>query len=1079
MATTTIQVTEPATLRSNGNLTVPNIIDQRAAYEPLREACSIPRTANPRDGWRIITYKELANCVNYMAQVILQNYGAPPKDTFPTICYIGPNDIRYGIMIVAAIKAGYKSLFVSPRNPLEAQLNLFNLSNCQIVARPKSHTAVVDLWLKNRPMDVLEVENLESILAQPEVPSIPFTKTRAEAEWDPFVVLHTSGSTGLPKPIVVKHGSVAMTDTLRQLPPWNGTVPTGQAMDARTKRHFSPMPLFHAGGVYGFLGTMVMGGNPLALPYADRPLTPELCIECIKYSKADSAGLPPSVLEEISHRPEQIAELKNLAFVGFGGGPLSQDAGDTLVRNGVHLINIIGATETLPMCVWYQKNPELWQYFIYNDEYSGLEWRRATGEDNVYEMVITRKSKQVPIQGIFYTFPDKEEYNTSDLYKPHPTLPNHWKFYGRADNILNLSNGEKLNPTDMEDIIMGHAEVRNALIVGAWKFQPALIVEPMTYPKTKEQEDDLIDRLMPTIAEANKIIATHGRLVRHLIMLAKPEKPFLLADKGTVKRAATVKLYHDEIEDLYANPREIPLDRVPRLDLTSEAALAQSIEKLFREHLGVPRMEPNTDFFAAGMDSLQIITAARLVTASLRVTDKASSGANIEARDMYAHASPIQLAGHILQNVVRGQANGEASSDGPSVEPMKELYNRLSQNLIHAKPGRLEARKSNQTVILTGSTGNMGSYLLDELVRNPQVSKVICFNRSPDGGAGKQEKAMEERGLVSPSNSGKVEFFHTNLAQPNMGLREEVYGRLLKEVDRVVHNAWAVNFNMPFEAFEPHVKGVRNLADFAAKADRRVVMVFVSTIGTVSGWTPDRGPVPEESLRGDWKIGGGIGYGRSKLVSSMILEDAAKVGDFPLSVVRVGQIAGPLAKQGAWSRQEWLPSIIASSLHIKALPKNLATMNEVSWVPVEIMSRMILDVGGLTKESTEYHEGYFTGANPSPTSFDKFVPAIQQYYGKSRLPDLVTFPEWVKRLEASKTASRDSGAERNPGLKLLDFYRGVSQGDEKTTKEFITKRTAAASPSLRSVGPVTPELMIHWCKQWKYETPASARAGRL
>ncbi|KAI8243394.1 Non-canonical non-ribosomal peptide synthetase [Colletotrichum sp. SAR 10_96] len=1000
MATTTIQVTEPATLRSNGNLTVPNIIDQRAAYEPLREACSIPRTANPRDGWRIITYKELANGVNYMAQVILQNYGAPPKDTFPTICYIGPNDIRYGIMIVAAIKAGYKSLFVSPRNPLEAQLNLFNLSNCQIVARPKSHTAVVDLWLKNRPMDVLEVEDLESILSQPEVPSIPYTKTQAEAEWDPFVVLHTSGSTGLPKPIVVKHGSVAMTDTLRQLPPWNGTVPTGQAMDARTKRHFSP-------------------------------------------------------------------------------SPLSQEAGDTLVRNGVHLINIIGATETLPMCVWYQRNPELWQYFIYNDEYSGLEWRRATGEDNVYEMVITRKSKQVPIQGIFYTFPDKEEYNTSDLYKPHPTLPNHWKFYGRADNILNLSNGEKLNPTDMEDIIMGHAEVRNALIVGAWKFQPALIVEPMTYSKTKEQEDDLIDRLMPTIAEANKIIATHGRLVRHLIMLAKAEKPFLLADKGTVKRAATVKLYHDEIEDLYANPREIPLDRVPRLDLTSEAALAQSIEKLFREHLGVPRMEPNTDFFAAGMDSLQIITAARLVTASLRVTDKAYSGANIEARDMYAHASPIKLASHILQNVVRGQANGEASSDGPSIEPMKELYNRLSQNLINAKPGRPEARKSNQTVILTGSTGNMGSYLLDELVRNPQVSKVICFNRSPDGGAGKQEKAMEERGLVSPGKSGKVEFFHTNLAQPSMGLREEVYGRLLKEVDRVVHNAWAVNFNMPFEAFEPHVKGVRNLADFAAKADRRVVMVFVSTIGTVSGWTPDRGPVPEESLRGDWKIGGGIGYGRSKLVSSMILEDAAKVGDFPLSVVRVGQIAGPLAEQGAWSRQEWLPSIIASSLHIKALPKNLATMNEVSWVPVEIMSRMILDVGGLTKESTEYHEGYFTGANPSPTSFDKFVPAIQLYYGKSRLPDLVSFPEWVKRLEASKTASRDSGAERNPGLKLLDFYRGVSQGDEKTTKEFITKRTAAASPSLRSVGPVTPDLMIHWCKQWKYETPAPARAGRL
>ncbi|KAF9880148.1 hypothetical protein CkaCkLH20_02102 [Colletotrichum karsti] len=1079
MATTTIQVTEPATLTSEAHLTFPAIVDQRAAYEPQREACSIPRTSDPRDGWRIITYKELANCINYMAQVILQNYGAPPKDSFPTICYIGQNDIRYGIMIVAAIKAGYKSLFVSPRNPLEAQLNLFKLSDCHIVARPKSHVAVVDEWLKHWPMDVLEIEELESILSQPEVPHIPYTKTLQENEWDPFVVLHTSGSTGLPKPIVTKHGSITMTSALRHLPEWNGTVPMGQAMEKMSSRHFSPMPLFHAGGVYGFLGTMILSGKPLALPYGDRPLTPDLCIECIKYSNSDGAGLPPSVLEEMSHRPDHVAVLSSLKVVGFGGGPLSQQAGDTLVKHGVKLINIIGATETLPFCIWYQKNPELWQYFIYNDEYSGIDWRKATGEEDVYEMVITRKSKQVPIQGIFYTFPNIEEYKTNDLYKPHPTIPHMWKFHGRADNIINLSNGEKLNPTDMEDIIMGHPDIRNALIVGAWKFQPALIIEPMVYPKTKEQEDDLIDRIMPIVAEANKTIATHGRLVRHLIMLAKPEKPFLLADKGSVKRAATVKLYHDEIEELYANPREIPLDKVPRLDLSSDAALAQSIQKLFREHLGVPTMQADTDFFAAGMDSLQIITAARILTASLRVTDKAYSGVSIEARDMYAHASPIQLAGHILQNIVSGKVNGEAHPGVPNLDAMKQLYGRLSQNLIHAKPNRPEARKDQQTVILTGSTGNMGSYLLDELIRNPQIKKVICFNRSPDGGAGKQEKAMEERGLQSPSKSGKVEFFHTSLGEPNMGLREEVYGRLLKEVDRIVHNAWAVNFNMPFEAFEPHVKGVRNLADFAAKADRRVVMVFVSTIGTVSGWTPDRGPVPEESLRGDWAIGGGLGYGQSKLVSSMILEDAAKAGDFPYAIVRVGQIAGPLAEGGAWSRQEWLPSIIASSLHIKALPKNLASMNEVSWVPVEIMSRMCLDVGGLTKESTDYHEGYFTGSNPSVTSFDKLVPAIQQYYGKSRLPDLVSFPEWVQRLEASRTANNALGAERNPGLKLLDFYRGVSQGDENTTKEFITKRTVASSPALRSVGPITPELMIHWCKQWKFESPTAARVGRL
>lgn len=161
---------------------------------------------------------------------------------------------------------------------------------------------------------------------------------------------------------------------------------------------------------------------------------------------------------------------------------------------------------TLPFCIYYQKNSALWQYFIYNEELSGVEFRKATTDEDVYEMVITRKSKQIPIQGIFYTFPDREEYATSDLYKPHPTLPHHWKFHGRADNIINLSNGEKLNPVRMEDIIAGNPAVKAALIVGAQKFQPALIVEPFVQPKTDEEIDDLIDRIMPQVAEANETI---------------------------------------------------------------------------------------------------------------------------------------------------------------------------------------------------------------------------------------------------------------------------------------------------------------------------------------------------------------------------------------------------------------------------------------------------------------------------------------------------------------------------------------------------------------------------------------------
>ncbi|KAJ0160206.1 hypothetical protein CTA2_8379 [Colletotrichum tanaceti] len=507
MATTTVRVSEePRTLSVCGQRTLPAIVDERAAYEPENTCFSTPYTSEPRDGWRKVSFRDFANAINYVAHVILENCGRPAPDTFPTIAYIGPSDARYAIMMIAAIKAGYKALFVSPRNPIEAQLNLFNMSDCRVVARPQSHRSLAESWLQHRDMKQLEMEPLHDILSKPRFPAVPYTKTAAEAEWDPFLVLHTSGSTGLPKPIVVKHGSIALTDALHLLPDLDGAEPLSRAMERLTRRNFSPMPMFHVGGVYGFISTAILSGHEVIYPPAERPLTPELTIEVIQASGAESAALPPSLLEEMCHHPDQIAVLKKLSFLAFGGGPLNKETGDILMRNGVSLINIIGATETLPFSLYHQKNSALWQYFIYNEELSGLEFRKATSDDNVYEMVVTRKSTQIPNQGVFYTFPDKDEYRTSDLYQPHPTLPHHWKFHGRADNIINLSNGEKLNPVQMEEIVCGNPAVKAAIIVGAQKFQPALIVEPVVQPKTAQETDDLIDSIMPQVAEANATI---------------------------------------------------------------------------------------------------------------------------------------------------------------------------------------------------------------------------------------------------------------------------------------------------------------------------------------------------------------------------------------------------------------------------------------------------------------------------------------------------------------------------------------------------------------------------------------------
>jgi acyl-coenzyme A synthetase/AMP-(fatty) acid ligase len=55
--------------------------------------------------------------------------------------------------------------------------------------------------LSSHTLKVLKVPSIHDLLNGKTSP-YPFTKTFEEAKHEPFLVLHTSGSTGMPKPIL-------------------------------------------------------------------------------------------------------------------------------------------------------------------------------------------------------------------------------------------------------------------------------------------------------------------------------------------------------------------------------------------------------------------------------------------------------------------------------------------------------------------------------------------------------------------------------------------------------------------------------------------------------------------------------------------------------------------------------------------------------------------------------------------------------------------------------------------------------------------------------------------------------------
>ncbi|KAL7629881.1 hypothetical protein AAE478_001404 [Parahypoxylon ruwenzoriense] len=1050
-----------------GRRLLPYIIDEIAEKDPGREAFSIPRSSNPKDGWSVITFQEYSKAINHFAHKIVETCGRPPAGAFPTIAYLGPNDARYVVLLVGAVKAGYKPLFISPRNSQQGQLSLFDTTDCRILAFPKTHRELVRPWLEKREMNTIEVGPIEAWFPEQDVEPFPYERTFDQAEWEPLLILHTSGSTGIPKPVISTHGMLAINDLHHVLPDFHGTTTWLRGWMDNSTRNLIPMPLFHAAGMYLFIFS-IYWGTPVAFGIGDRPLSADLVIECLENVDVEGVMLPPALLEEMSQSEEYINPLAQLKLVVFGGGNLNRDAGNRLVKRGVKLSNLIGATEFIPYPIYHQKNVDLWQYFIIDSETFGADWRPVQGEDDVYQLVIVRKDKHPGLQGFFYTFPDVNEYDTKDLFKRHPTLPDHWLYYGRSDNIIVFSSGEKLNPVTIEEIVVDHPQVKGALVVGSNRFQPGLVVEPVTNPDNDEEAERLLGDIWPYVVRANKETVAHGHIERQFMMLSDTAKPFLRAGKGTVQRAHTLKLYKDEIDKLYDGAGELSNNAAPLIDASSENTLRESLLDLFQTRIGAKRkLEQDSDFFSAGIDSLQVISASRLIRAGLESAGIQIDLATLSTRAIYSNPTPQRLAQYIYSILSGGSTPNSGSDKQHEHQAMKSLWEKYTSHLLTKKEGRSGPWDNDQTIILTGSTGMLGSYMLDLMVKSPAVKRIICLNRSEDGGAARQAQSFQDR-CLSADYGSKAEFLHADMSRPDFGLPHDVYDGLLKDTDRVIHNAWPVNFNIPVESFEPHLRSVRNIADFASKSSKRVAVVFVSSIGSADRWDTSRGPVPEERLE-DFGLAA-MGYGRSKMIGGLILEHVAKAGDFPAVTIRVGQIGGPRSEAGCWNKQEWLPSIIASSLHIGALPYHLGTMNRVDWTPSESIANLVLEVVGVSKKvAPDDICGYYHGVNPFGSSWTDLAPAVQDFYGRDRIRELISFGDWVDRLEQSHVGNAEV-LDKNPGVKLIDSYRSMSSAHEAGQQPvvFDMTRTTKYSPTMKSISAVTPELMKHWCKQWGF-----------
>lgn len=111
--------------------------------------------------------------------------------------------------------------------------------------------------------------------------------------------------------------------------------------------------------------------------------------------------------------------------------------------------------------------------------------------------------------------PSISEWSMSDLYERHPdpNKPFLYRYLGRKDDVIVLSNGEKVSPALMEAALMSSPLVKSAMVVGRGKFQPAVLIELKDKPpKSVTERQETVHKLMPFLDEANTYAPAYGKL---------------------------------------------------------------------------------------------------------------------------------------------------------------------------------------------------------------------------------------------------------------------------------------------------------------------------------------------------------------------------------------------------------------------------------------------------------------------------------------------------------------------------------------------------------------------------------------
>ncbi|KAB8211953.1 hypothetical protein BDV34DRAFT_233934 [Aspergillus parasiticus] len=950
----------------------------------------------------------------------------PPKQSSadsPCIVAVqGSPDFEYLITLLALSKLGHPALLLSPRLSTEALKHLLSSTKAQLflAADTESFAKGLAHGIQVARIASFDKSPLDPLEGLDDSNLTPMLDLRAEHN-KPVWILHSSGSTGLPRPVPITHRSALWrySDRLESL-----------GLDTLTT-----LPLFHAHGMSSFFRA-IYARKVILMYNLAVPITTDRLIEITRARKFGLFSSVPFTLKILAESERGVDLLRSFQLVTSGGGPVGQALGDMLVKQGVQLVSIYGSSEagTL-MTSLRRKDDLLWDWL--RPLYDGLLRFEPHGGE-MLELIVPR---DWPAR-VDANLPDGS-WSTKDLFVRHPTIEA-YRYAGRIDDVLVMENGEKTNPISVESEITKHAYVEAAVIFGQNRSALGLAVVPSSNASGLHKEN-ILQAIWPSVEAAQQSLPSYASITQEMVVIFEVGTVYPRTDKGTAIRQAFYTQFGEEIASLY---QTTPGSEAIHFDSIIDAGkfVSDAVAKVL--HLPPQEFVPaNADFSDLGMDSLQATQLLDAINREVKL-----HGNQLELGVIFAKSSVLPLADEVFRRN-HHMAEPKISESDESIA--KDMIQKYSGNLPYHNP--TSSVKLNRSIVLTGATGSLGAHLLSQLATDPSVSRIWCLVRaqSPAMAESRVKESLHERCLFSDFSSEhfeKVVYIPASLPEASLGIDPSTYTQILAEVTDILHCGWPVNFSRNLRSFERDgILGLRNLIDTTLKSKGPVParIVFFSSIGTAMCTpSPD---IPEE-VPVQFDYAQTTGYARSKYVAEHICQIACQERGVPTSIVRIGQIIGD-TRHGVWNISEATPLMIRSAKTLGCLP---ALDESLEWLPVDLVAKVTSEILSNTGLQGPSICEVFNVVNPHTLSWkEDLLPILQQ---KGLQFDIVEPRVWLEKLKQS-----DPDPMRNPTIKLKDYFtRKIDVADSQAPEVFQhwrSERTKLKSPSFAAARAPEAELL--------------------